>query len=110
MSSRSRRPALSRRLRPLDQLDPVPVGVLHEAKAGPAFAHGVRLALRLDALLLQPRQRLVEVVDTDGNVAVARAEVVAASVVIEGQFQLRLVVRHPEEIVRCLELTVSYDR
>src|SRR5262249_61949132 len=44
---------------PLDQLDPIAVGILHETQARSALANGVRLALRLDPLLVELRQGLV---------------------------------------------------
>ena len=52
--------------------------------------HPVGLALGLDVLLAQPRQRLVEFVDADGDVAVTAAELVAAPIVVEGQLELLL--------------------
>src|SRR5438132_10991128 len=60
----------------IDQLDPVAVRVADEADARAALAHAVRLAFGLDALLLQPRQRLVDVVDAHCDVPVARSELV----------------------------------
>src|SRR4051812_42762737 len=93
----------------VDQLDAVAVRILDEADERAAFADAVRLPFGLDALLLQLRERCREVVDADGNVAVAGAEVVGAAVVVEGQLEHRLLVADAEEVVRRLELSVSDD-
>ena len=83
----------------LDQLDPVAVRVLHEAEPRAALADRVRRALRLDALTRELRKRAVEVVDADRDVPVARAELVAAAVVVERQLEHRLLVADREEVV-----------
>src|ERR1700757_3479504 len=93
----------------VDQLDAVAVGILDEADQRAAFAHPVGLAFGLDALLLQLRERRLEVVDADGDVPVAGAEVVGAAVVVEGQLEHRVVVADAEEVVRRLELAVADD-
>src|SRR4051794_13946354 len=93
-----------------DQLDPVTVRILHEAEPRPSFADAVRLALRLDSRVLQPRKGRVEVVDADRDVAVARPLLVGASVMVERQLELLFLARSTEEIVRRLELAVADDR
>src|SRR6516225_2296883 len=70
-----------------DQFDPVRVGVLHERDPGATFAHLIGRPLGLDALFFQSGERAVEVVDTDRDVAIGRTELVAATIVIEGQLQ-----------------------
>src|SRR4051812_17417420 len=73
----------------VDELDPVAVGVLHEAdRVLLASAGMVRRLLRLDALLRQPRQQRAEVVDRQRDVAVAGAEVVRLVLAdVDGQLQ-----------------------
>ena len=93
----------------VDQLDAVAVRILDEADQRAALAHAVGLAFGLDALLLQLRERLLEVVDADRDVAVAGAEVVGAAVVVERQLEHRLLVADAEEVVRRLELAVADD-
>src|SRR5919197_3742362 len=61
---------------PLDELDPVAVRIAHEAEPRAAFAHAIGRPLGLDSLPGEPLQRPVEVVDRDGDVAVAGAELV----------------------------------
>jgi hypothetical protein len=62
---------------PVDQLDPVAVGVGDEADPVLlASARRVGRLLRLDAPIAQPRQQPVEVVDDERQVVVAVAEVV----------------------------------
>src|SRR4051812_16577646 len=73
-----------------DQLDAIPVRVADEAEEAAALAHLVRRPLRLDALLAEPRERAVEVVDADRDVAVAGPELVRAAVVVERQLEHRL--------------------
>src|SRR6266545_3260742 len=94
----------------LDDLDPVAVRVADEAQERAALAHAVRLAVGLDALLTEPRKRLSEIVDADRDVAVTRADVVAAAVVVERQLELLLLAGEAEEVVRRLELAVAHDR
>ena len=69
-------------LRLLDQLDPVPVRVAHEAQARAALAHAVGRLLGLDALARQPLERRVEVVGADRDVPVGRAQVVGVDAVL----------------------------
>src|SRR5919198_2039333 len=64
-------------LRGLDELDPVPVGIAHEAQARPALPHAIGRALGLDSLSGEALQRRVEIVDRDRDVPVAGAELVA---------------------------------
>ena len=66
----------------VDELDAVAVRVLDEAEAGAAFADAVGLALGSMPCSSSSRERRVEVVDADRDVAVARAEVVRAAVVL----------------------------
>ena len=63
-------------LRALDQLDPVPVGIAHEAQPRSALAHGVRRLLGLDALAGKLLESPVEVGNRHGDVAVAGPDVV----------------------------------
>src|SRR5258706_4246137 len=93
----------------VDQLDSIVVGVAHEAEKRTALAHAVGLALRLDALLLQLRERLCQVIDSERNVPVPRAHLVRPPVVIEGELELLLLVGHPEEVVRRLLLAAADD-
>jgi hypothetical protein len=83
---------------------------LTKTEPGAALAHPVGLALGLDALLGQPPQRLVEVVDGDGDVAVSAAKLVAAPIVVEGQLELLLLAGNAKEVVGCLQLAVANDR
>src|SRR5262249_22058241 len=110
-AERTRARATTKGLLPaaVDQLDAVAVRILDEADEGAALADAVRLALRLDALLLQVGERLLQVIDPDGDVAVAGAEVVGAAVVVEGQLEHRAVVADAVEVVRRLELAVADD-
>jgi hypothetical protein len=48
----------------------------------------VALALGFDALLLEPGQRRVEIIDADRDMAVLGAKLVAAPIVVEGQLEL----------------------
>src|SRR5437763_5419093 len=112
MQRRARAPARARPVSAaaaLDQLDPVAVRVLDEAEPRAALADAVGLALGLDALVGQARQRAVEVVDADRDVAVAGAEVIRTPVVVVGQLQDRVVAAHREEVVRRLLLSVPDD-
>jgi hypothetical protein len=80
----------------------VPVRVSHETDPRTTGADGVRRTLGLDALFCEYRKRGVQVVDGEGDVAVAGAELVAAlrRVEVVGQFQLRaLVTGNAEEVV-----------
>lgn len=70
---------------PVDQLDSILVRIADEAEPRAAFSDAVRLALGLDALVREPRERLVEVVHADRDVALAGAEVVRAAVVVQRQ-------------------------
>ena len=73
----SGRPRVGRsNCRSLDDLDPVAVRVAHEAQPRAALAHRVGRLLRLDPLLGEPRERGVEVVGGDRDVAVAGADLV----------------------------------
>src|SRR5687768_8355791 len=94
----------------LDQLDAVAVGVLDEAEARPTLADAVGRALGLDALLGEPPQRAVQILHTDGDVAVRRAQLVGAAVVVERQLELLLLAGQAKEVVRRLELAVPDDR
>src|SRR5581483_5755647 len=94
----------------LDQLDPVAVWVPDEADPGAAGAHLIRRPLRLDALLRQRRERRVEVLDAEGDMAVAGAEVVRPTVMVERQLELGVVAGRREEVVRSLQLAVPDDR
>ena len=85
----------------LDELDPVAVGVADEGDERAAGPYLVRRALRLDpVLVLQPRERGVDVVDGDRDVPVSGAELVGVDAEVVGQLELRL--RFPgnaEEVV-----------
>src|SRR3954465_7814196 len=94
----------------IDDLDPIAVRIFHEAKERAALPDTVGLPLGLDALLLQRCEGLVEVVHADRDVAVAGANVVRATVVVEGELELLLLAREGEEVVRGLELAVANDR
>src|SRR5205814_8731812 len=92
-----------------DQLDPVAVRILDEAEPRAALADLVRRPLRLDPLVLQACERLVEVVDPERDVPVCVAEVVRAPVVVEGELELLVLAGHAEEVVRRLLLAVPDD-
>ena len=92
---------------PFDQLDPVPVGIPDEADSGTALGHAVGRSLGLDSLTLQLRQRLVQVADTDRDMAVTRAQLVGAAVVVVRQLQNVLLAADRVEVVRRLELAVA---
>src|SRR3954469_22140633 len=83
-----------------DELDPVTVRILDKAEPRASLAHLVRLALRLDALLGESRQRAVEIVDPDRDVAVGRAELVRAAVLVVGQLALDLPIRQAVDVTR----------
>src|SRR5204863_5431008 len=91
------------------QLDAVAVRIADEAKPRAALADGVRWPLRLDPLHREPLERPVKVVDADRDVAIARAELVRAPVVVIGQLEHRLLVAEREEVVRRLQLSVADD-
>src|SRR5579864_469293 len=93
----------------VDQFDAVVVGIAHEGDERAALAHAIRLALGLDALLLQLRERRAKIVDRICDVAVAGADVVRPPVVVERQLELRVFARSAEEVVRRLLLAVSDD-
>src|SRR6266487_2275332 len=93
----------------VDQLDAVTVRIFDEANQRAALPDAVRLAFRLDPLALQLLQARREVVDPDRDVPVARAELVRAAVVVEGQLEHRLLVADAVEVVRRLELAVTHD-
>src|SRR5207244_6215954 len=78
-------------------------------KARASLAHAVRLALRLDPLLLQPGESSVEIVDADCDVPIGVAHFVRAPVVVVGEFQNVLLVANREEVVRRLEVAVPDD-
>src|SRR4029077_6625407 len=73
----------------LDELDPVAVGVAYEAQPRAALADGVGRLLGLDALVGQPGQRPVEVLDGHCDVVVAGAELVAVDAVVVRQLEAR---------------------
>src|SRR3954453_59071 len=75
------------RLALLDQLDPVAVRVAHEADAGAALPDAVGRLLRVDALVGQRRERLVEVVDRQRDVVVTRAELVGVDAEVVGELE-----------------------
>src|SRR5882672_11538155 len=83
----------------LDYLDSVTVGISHEADAAAALAHGVGRLLGHDALLSERRERVVEGVRRNGDVAIARTQVVGLGAGVERQFQAIPVARHPHEDV-----------
>src|SRR5215211_1356888 len=94
----------------VDQFDAVAVGILDEAEPGAAVADAVRLALGLDPLIGQAGEGLIEVVDGEGDVPVAGADVVRPLVVVQRQLELFVLPRDPEEVVRRLELAIPHDR
>ena len=93
----------------VDELDAVAVGIAHETEQRSALTHAIRLALGLDPLLLQLRERAVEVVHGERDVAVTGAEVVRAAVVVERQLELRILAGDAEEVVRRLLLAAADD-
>src|SRR4051812_37033810 len=93
----------------VDQLDPVAVRVLDEADERAALTDAIRLSFRLDALLLQLLERRLEVVDRKRDVAVARADVVRAAVMVERELELLVLAGHAEEVVRRFALAVPDD-
>src|SRR5204863_9037147 len=76
-------------LRLFDELDPVAVGVAHEAQPVAAVADGVRRLLGLDALLGQVLEGPIEIVRGDRDVSVARPQVVAVDAEVVGQLEAR---------------------
>src|SRR6185312_4549788 len=100
----------SRRLLAADDLHAVVVRVAHEAEERPALGHLVWRLLGLDALGLQLRERRVEVLDADGDVAVAGAHLVRAAVVVERQLEHVGLAGQAVEVVGRLELAVADDR
>src|SRR5690348_1571761 len=72
----------------LDQLNPVAIRIAHEAQAVAALADRVGRALGLDPLLLQTRQRGVQVGGGDRNVAVGGTELVGVHAEVVGQLEL----------------------
>src|SRR5438034_5234125 len=93
----------------VDQLDPVTVRIADETEPRATLANAVRLTFGLDPLLLQARERFVEIVHGDRDVPVRVAHVVHAFVVIEGELQNALAVAHGVEVVGRLELAVADD-
>src|SRR3954447_24324136 len=83
----------------LDELDPVAAGVAHEADPRAAGPQPVGRLLRVDALLGEPLERPVEVVDGQGDVVVARAELVRVDAEVVGQLQPVAVPRDAHEDV-----------
>src|SRR5439155_6287616 len=83
----------------VDQLDPVAVRIAHEAKERAAFAHAIRLALRLDPLLAQAREGRGEVVDRESDVPVPRSELVGVDPEVVRQFEPILVAGQAHEDV-----------
>src|SRR6266498_4195396 len=77
--------------RALDQLDAVAVRIPDEAEPRAALAHGVRGAFRLDALLGEARERAVQIVHGDGDVAVAGSKLVGIDAEVVGQLEARAV-------------------
>src|SRR5215210_4254916 len=95
--------ATASRLAP-DQLDPVAVRIADERDHRPlgAAPGPVRRLLGLDAVGGQLLERLVQVVDQDRYVVVARAEVVRVDAVVVGQLEHGILVRQPHEHVHGL--------
>src|SRR5665647_1731249 len=93
----------------VDQFDSVLVGIAHEADERAALAHAIRLTLRLDALLLQLRERLRQVVHGVRNVPVAGPDLVRAAVVVVRELQLLFLAGDAEEVVRRLRLAAADD-
>src|SRR5215510_13626449 len=73
----------------LDQLDPVAVRVLDEGDLGRAVLHGSGLAHDAGALLAELLAAAVDVVDAEGDVPEARADLVAVGVPVVGQLEDR---------------------
>src|SRR3954468_14078026 len=96
-------------LRPSNYFNAIPVRVADEAEEAAALTYLVRRPLRLDALLAEPGQRAVEIVDADRNVAVAGTQLVRPSVVVVRQLEHRVGVAEREEVVRRLFLAVPDD-
>src|SRR5262249_37820671 len=63
-----------------------------------------------DSLLLELGERLIQVVDAKSDVAVGRAHLVGATVVVERELELLDLPRRAEEVVGRLELPVTNDR
>src|SRR5260370_41976110 len=70
----------------LDQLDLVAVGILDEGDFGAAELHRTRLAHDLDALVLERRASLVDVVATDREMAERGALIVLRRAPVVRQF------------------------
>src|SRR5262249_47921133 len=60
----------------LDDLDPVAVGVAHEAKPRAALAHGIGRLLGLNPLRGQLGERAIEIVGGDRDVPITGADLV----------------------------------
>src|SRR5215218_7109442 len=71
----------------LDQLDPVVVGIAHEAQQRAALADAVGRLLGLDALLGERGERLLHVRDGQRDVVVAGAMGVLRNAVVVGQLE-----------------------
>src|SRR4051794_13670042 len=88
-----------------DELDPVAVRIPDEAETRPAFPNRVRRPLRLDALLGESGEGLIEIVDRQRDMAVPGSDLVTAvrSLEVVGELELRAVsAGNPEEVVDCL--------
>src|SRR4051812_43095203 len=83
----------------LDELDPVAVRVADEADPGAAGADLIGRLLRLDALLAQPRERAVEILDGERDVVVARAELVGVDAEVVRELEPVAVAREAQEDV-----------
>src|SRR2546425_1673986 len=79
--------AATSRPRHLKELDAIAIGVLDEAQPRAALAHGVRRLLWLDPLLGQARERRVEVLGGDRDVAIPAAELIAVHAEVVGQLE-----------------------
>jgi hypothetical protein len=93
-----------------DQCLKLAVRIAYEADSRPTLTHPVRLTLGVDSLLVEAGEPFVEVVDGERDVAVAGAEIVGTSVLVERQLQLLLLPWNSVEVVRRLELTVPDNR
>src|SRR5690349_15750736 len=85
--------------RPLDQLDAVAVRVPNEAQPRASLADAVGRFLGLDALVSELRQHRVEVLDGDGYVVVAAAQLIRVDAVVVRQLEPRPVAVESHEDV-----------
>ncbi len=83
----------------LDQFDAVSVGIADEAEPRAAFAHRIGRLFRFDSLLFQSLECRIQVVHADGDVPVARSELVGVDAEVVRQLEPGAVFRQAHEHV-----------